>query len=201
MFLVTVVAQLTTFTIKTTKNAIYFLSLMSYSINKLKSFQIILSGWCTPHSSAPAVSTALIFRYTYIHTHKHTHTHTHRYIHKYIFSQRQQWFSGLLHFVQWMVCVLALQNSFKTSLVFLFPPLKKNRPLNKSTTEQQIRNKLSHLIVRTNYTQPIAQFIIDQWRYLWREQPIHQPKKGSHFLRIKKNFEGLMIKKILQRDR
>ena len=78
------VAQFTTFTIKTTKNAIYFLSLMSYSINKLKSFQIILSGWCTPHSSAPAVSTALIFRYTYIHTHKHTHTHTDIYINIYL---------------------------------------------------------------------------------------------------------------------
>ena len=79
LVLVTVVAQFTTFTTKTTKNANYFLSLMSYSINKLKSFQIILSGWCTPHSSAPAVSTVLIFRYTYIHTHKHTHTHTQMY--------------------------------------------------------------------------------------------------------------------------
>ena len=170
---------------------------MSYSINKLKSFQIILSGWCTLHSSAPAVSTALIFRYTYTHT--QTHTHRHRYIHKYIFSQRQQWFSGFLHFVQWVVCVLALQNSFKTSLVFLFPPLKKNRPINKSTTEQQIRNKLSHLIVRTNYTQPIAQFIIGQWRYLWRGTAHSSAKERISFLRIKKNFEGLMIKKILQR--
>ena len=79
-------------------------------------------------------------------------------------------------FPRWVVCVLVSQTSFKASLIFLFPPLKNNRSITKSTTEQQICTKPSHLIVFTNQAQPIAQFIIGQWRYL-RQRSAHSPAK------------------------
>ena len=94
-------------------------------------------------------------------------------------------------FPQWVVCVLVSQTSFKASLIFLFHLLRIIDPLPRVLlNSKSVLNQAtwSFLLIKHN---PLLNSSSANEDIYGKDQPIHQPKKGSHPLLIKNNFESL----------